>query len=96
VPDGASYSEARTERTFAKLTALFANALSRQASGERMLRDQRVLNDASGDEMLLDDPLEDRRIALPVPRALWIHDGDRSAFADAQAVHFGAKNAALF
>ena len=95
MPDAASYNEARAERAFVKLTALFANALSRQASGERMLRDQRGFNDAAADEMFLDDPLEDRRIALPVPRTFWIHDGDRSAFADAQAVHFRAQNPAL-
>src|SRR5262245_64732521 len=45
--------------------------------------------------MLLNDPLEHRRIAGAVPRALWIDDGDRSAFADAQAVRFRSQDAAL-
>src|SRR5438309_5278452 len=45
--------------------------------------------------MLLDNPLEDRRIAARVPRALGIDDRNRSAFADAQAVRFRAEDAAL-
>src|SRR4051812_22964063 len=45
--------------------------------------------------MFLDDPLEDRRVALPVPGTLGIDDGDRPAFADAQAVRLRAKHAAL-
>ena len=60
-----------------------------------MLRDQRIVDDAAADEMFLDDPLEHRRIALPVPRAFGIDDGDRPAFADAQAVRLGAQDAAL-
>src|SRR6185295_12019650 len=47
------------------------------------------------DQMFLHDPLEDRRIALAVPRALRIDDGNRSAFADPQAVGLGAENAAV-
>src|SRR5688572_4977596 len=45
--------------------------------------------------MLLDDPLERRRITFPVPRAFGIDDGNRSAFADLQAVGLAAKDAAL-
>src|SRR5262252_704252 len=45
--------------------------------------------------MLLDDPLEDRRIAARVPRALRVDDGDRSALADAEAIRFRAQDAAL-
>jgi hypothetical protein len=63
--------------------------------GERPLHDQELLDDASTEEMLLDDSLEHRRITLSVPRAFWIDDGDRSAVTDAQAVHLAAKHAAV-
>src|SRR5688572_25146547 len=45
--------------------------------------------------MLLDDPLERRRIALAIPRAFGIDDSNRTAFADAQAVRLAAQNPAL-
>jgi hypothetical protein len=45
--------------------------------------------------MLLDDPLEDRRIALAVPRPFRIDDGDWTAVADAKAIGLGAQDAAL-
>jgi hypothetical protein len=45
--------------------------------------------------MFLDDPLERGRIALPIPGALRIDDGNRTAFADAKAVRFAAQDAAL-
>ena len=51
-----------------------------------MRQNQAVLDDAAADEMLLDDSLEDGRIALPVPGALRIHDRDRTAFADPEAI----------
>ena len=54
-----------------------------------------VANDASLDEMLLDDPLEDRRVALTVPSTFGIHNGDRAAFADSQAVRLRSQNPAL-
>src|SRR5687768_13834727 len=60
-----------------------------------MLRDQEVLDDASPDEMFLNDPLERGRVTLAVPGALGIHDRDGSALADPQAVHFGAQDATL-
>src|SRR5947209_5757545 len=60
-----------------------------------MLRDQRLGHEAAGDEVLLNDPLEDWRIAPGVPRAFRIDDRDRSAFANAQAVGLRAENAAL-
>src|SRR5438094_846272 len=60
-----------------------------------MLGDQEFLNHPAEDEMLLDDPLEHRRIALTVPGAFRIHDRNRAAFADAQAVRLGAQDAAL-
>src|SRR5688572_29054160 len=45
--------------------------------------------------MFLDDGLEHRRVALPVPRALGIDDGDGAALADAEAVRLGAQDAAV-
>ena len=60
-----------------------------------MARDEVVLDNPSADQMFLDDPLEHRRIAPSIPRALGVHDRNRAAFADAEAVRFGAQNAAL-
>src|SRR5260370_24688437 len=60
-----------------------------------MTDDERVFHDASADEVFLDNPLENRRIALPVPRPFRIDDGDRPAFADPEAVGLAAKDAAL-
>src|SRR6266498_1865163 len=62
---------------------------------EPMLRDQTLLDDAAGDEMFLNDPFQHGRIALTVPCAFGIDDGDRSAFTDAQTVRLRAENAAL-
>src|SRR4051812_22060638 len=62
---------------------------------QRMLRDERVLDDSAADEVFLDDPLEHRRVALPVPGAFGIDDRDRAAFADAQAIGLAAKDPAL-
>src|SRR5262249_4311103 len=52
--------------------------------------------DAAADEMLLDDPLEDRRIAPAIPRPFGIDEGNRAALADSEAVRFRAQDAALF
>src|SRR3954447_16231674 len=60
-----------------------------------MLDDCGVADPTTADQMFLDDPLEDWRIALAVPGAFRIDDGNRPAFADAQAVGFGSENAAL-
>src|SRR5438105_273079 len=60
-----------------------------------MTGNQGVLNESAGNEMFLNDPLEHRRIALRVPRAFGIDDGNGPAFADPQAIRFGAKDAAL-
>ena len=60
-----------------------------------MLLDEVIDDDAAADEMIVDDALEDRRIAAPIPRALGIDDRDRSTFADAQAIRLRAENAAL-
>jgi hypothetical protein len=43
--------------------------------------------------MLLDDALERGSVAAPIPRALRIDDGDRTAFADPQAVRLRTQNA---
>ena len=60
-----------------------------------MLGDEIFRHDAAADQVLLDDPLEHRRIALAVPGAFRIDDGDRAALADAQAVRLRPQDAAL-
>src|SRR2546428_7798564 len=60
-----------------------------------MRRDEELLDDATADQMFIDDSPEHRRIAAAVPRALGINDCDRTAFADSQAVRLRAKDAAL-
>src|SRR6476660_10503635 len=60
-----------------------------------MLDDDRVADRLAADQVFLDDPLEDRRIALAVPGAFRVDNDNRPAFADPQAVGFGAENAAL-
>ena len=61
-----------------------------------MRLDQVISDDAAVDQMLLDDSLEDRRIALAVPRSFGIDDGDWTTVADAKAIGLGAQDAALF
>jgi len=61
-----------------------------------MLGQQQVRDDAAADEMLLDDPLEGRRVALAIPRAFGIDHRHWAGFADAQAVGLAAQDAALF
>src|SRR5438046_10325745 len=53
-----------------------------------------VGDNSAADEMFPDDPLENRRIAVPVPDTFGIDDGNRPALADAQAVCLGPENAA--
>ena len=60
-----------------------------------MLDDETVGDDATADQMFLDDPLENRRIARGIPRTFRVDDGDWAAFADAEAVGLGAEDAAL-
>src|SRR5262245_32422045 len=43
---------------------------------QRTLRDERVSDRPAADEMLLNDPFENRRIAFAVPRAIGIDDGN--------------------
>ena len=61
-----------------------------------MLRDQALGDDASANQMFLNDSLENRWVAACVPRALGVDDGNRAAFADPKAVRLRAENAALF
>ncbi len=49
----------------------------------------------AGNEVLLDNPFQDRRIAGTVPGAFWIDDGDRTAFTDPEAVRLGPENPSL-
>src|SRR5678815_6095943 len=46
-------------------------------AGKRRLSDQVVLHRSAADEMLLDDSLEHGRIALAIPGAFRVDDGDR-------------------
>src|SRR5438132_3718430 len=62
---------------------------------ERVRRDEIFTHDAPLDQMFLDDSLEDRRIALAVPGTFWVHDSDRSSFADAQAICLRPQDATL-
>src|SRR5262249_23217143 len=62
---------------------------------QRMLSNEGVDDRPAADEMLLNNPLEDRRIAFAVPGTIGIDNGNRSAFADAQAVGFRSHDAAL-
>ena len=59
-----------------------------------MLGEQQISDEASTNQMILNDPLELRRIASVVPRAFRVHDGNGPTLANAQAVGFRAKNAA--
>jgi len=69
--------------------------MSVSLGAERVSHNQKLFDDATVDEMLLNDPLEDRRIACGVPRTFGIDDGDRAAFADAKTVRFRPEDAAL-
>jgi hypothetical protein len=46
--------------------------------------------------MFLNDPLQNGRIAFAIPGTFRVYDRDRTTFADAEAIGFGAKDAALF
>ena len=61
-----------------------------------MRLDQMLGDHAAGDQMLLNNPFEHGRIAVAVPGAFRVHDRNRTSLADAEAVGFGAKDAALF
>src|SRR6478735_2420670 len=64
-------------------------------AGKRRLSDQVVFHRPAADEMFLDDPLEDRRIALAIPRAVRVDDGDGTRLADAKAVGLCAQHAVV-
>jgi hypothetical protein len=61
-----------------------------------MRGDQIFTHDAAGDQMFLNNSLQHRWIALPVPGSFGVYDRNRSTFADAEAVGFRPKDAALF
>lgn len=52
-------------------------------------------DDPSGDQVFLNDALQHRWVALAVPGTFRVYDCNRPTFADAQAVGFRAKDAAL-
>src|SRR5258708_1038383 len=60
-----------------------------------MRGDEIFLDDSAAHEVLLDDSLEDRRIAAAIPCPFRVDDRDRSALANAQAVGFRSQDAAL-
>jgi hypothetical protein len=69
---------------------------SRLRLGIQLMRsDQMFIDDSARDDMLLDDSLQDRRVALAVPRSFRVHDCDRTAFADAEAIRLRPQHAAL-
>ena len=59
------------------------------------MSNQMIGDGLAADEMFLDDPLEDGRIALAIPRAFRVDDGNRSRLADAEAVRLRAQNAVV-
>ena len=80
-------------RSSGAIVALDVGASRQRRAGWAVMRNS--CTTLSADQVLLDDALEDRRIAPAVPRALRIDDGDRPAFADAQAVRLRPQDAAL-
>jgi hypothetical protein len=60
-----------------------------------MGKDQKILDDLSTDQMVLNNPLKRRRIALAIPRAFGVDDSNRTTLADTEAIRLRAKNAAL-
>src|ERR1019366_5960154 len=61
---------------------------------ERPRDDRVLLHGPPADEVLLDDPLEDGRVARAIPHSLGIDDGDGAAGADPQAVRLVPLHAA--
>ena len=68
---------------------------SLHSAGSRCSTIRKVFHGLPANQVLLDDPFQGRGIALAIPRALWVHHGDRPPFADTQAVRLGAQDAAL-
>jgi hypothetical protein len=64
-------------------------------AGQRPLRNEVVGHRPAADEMFLDDALEDWRIALAIPRAFRVDDGDGAGLADAEAVRLRAEHAVV-
>ena len=59
------------------------------------LDDEKLLDDFSAEQVLLDDALQDRWLTRVVPSALGINDCDGATLTDAQAVRLGPQYAAL-
>src|SRR5689334_18395190 len=62
---------------------------------QRPLHDQVLLDDLPRQEVLLEDALQHGGIAVAVPGALGVDDGDGSARADVEAVGAGRVDAAV-
>jgi len=60
-----------------------------------MRGDQVFTYDAAGDQMFLNDSLQHGRITLSIPSTFRVDDCNRTTFADAEAVGFRPKDAAL-
>ena len=65
----------------------------RLVATERMFEDEGILHGSPSDQVFVDDPLEDRRVALAIPGAVRVDDGDRSTLTYPQTVGFGPQNA---
>src|SRR5687768_13387463 len=63
--------------------------------GQRMRGDQQIFDDATANQVFLDDALERGRVTLAVPSPLWIDEGNRSTLTDAQAVGFASEDPPL-
>ena len=72
---------------------LFVPGTFRLVAPERMFEDEGILHGPPRDQVFVDDPLEDRWIALAIPGAIGVDDGDRSTLAHPQTVGLGSQNA---
>lgn len=70
--------------------------IGRLPLGQRVLVDQVVSDGVASDQVFLNDAFENFRVTLTVPAAFGVNHGDGSADTDAQAIGFGAGDAALF
>jgi len=57
---------------------------------QRVLSKSKFAHDLSADEVFLNDSFENRRRAGVIPSTFRIHDGDRAAAANSQAIRFRA------
>ena len=63
--------------------------------GEWVFGDCKFFDNVSADEVFLNDAFEDGWIALGVPCAFRVDDGDGALLANAEAVCFGTEDTAL-